>query len=338
MAGLKPDALGRLSGEDLLGHDGIMLFGPNWDLVQRLKSSVSSKTEQARAGSEVIRLSSADVESQPGRLLEELQSISLFGGFKIVVVEATSSGVQREVISALSLGWTGSFLAVVAGDLKKSSPMRKEFEASPRLLAVVCYEQSAGELANVARQLLAASGIQASSEVCAAVVDAVAGNAALLETEVSKLVSFVGDGNTLSLEDVEAACALNRSATLDSVLDSAFAGQVGRALTGLRELRSEGASATSTLVGLTNHLLLLVEMAAAAGGGRRADVVIKQWKPPVFWKRQDAIIDQVRRLASVDQSGILEAVSAANALARRERQVEWPVLERLVLAVSTRLR
>jgi DNA polymerase III delta subunit len=50
--------------------------------------------------------------------------------------------------------------------------------------------------------LLAASGIQASAEVCSAVVDAVAGNAALLETEVSKLVSFVGEGNTLSLEYV----------------------------------------------------------------------------------------------------------------------------------------
>lgn len=338
MAGLKSDALSRLSVDDLLRHNGILLFGPNWDLVQRLKSSVSGKTVQARPGSEIVRLSSADVESQPGRLLEELQSMSLFGGFKIVVIEATGSGVQKELISALSLGWSGAFLVAIAGDLKKSSPMRKEFEASPGLLAVVCYEQSAGELAGVARQLLAASGIQASVEVCSAVVDAVAGNAALLETEVSKLVSFVGEGSTLSLEDVEVACALNRSSTLDSVLDSALTGQVARALAGLRDLRSEGASATSTLVGLTNHLLLLVEMAAAAGGGRRAEAVVKQWKPPVFWKRQDAMIDQVRRLASVDQPGILEAVSAANALARRERQVEWPVLERLILAVSSRLR
>ena len=338
MAGIKPDVLARLSVADLLMHDGVIIFGPNWDLVQRLRSTVASRVDQSSSDTEIVRLSSADVEAQPGRLIEELQSVSLFGGFKIVLVDASSNGVQRELISASSLGWSGSFLIVSAGDLKKSSAVRKEFEASPRLLAAICYEQTASELLGVTRQLLAAVGIEASAEVCSAVVDAVSGNAALLESEVSKLAAYAGETGSLSLDDVVAACALNRSASLDRVLDNAFGGQVAKALAGLRELHSEGASATSVLVGLTNHLLLLAEMAGASGGGRRAEAVVKQWKPPVFWKRQDAVADQVRRLASVDHSGILEAIFAANALARRQRQVEWPVLERLVLAVSTRLR
>jgi DNA polymerase III delta subunit len=81
MTGVKPEALPRLALADLRKYNGILLFGPNWDLVQRLKTTVVNGLTAGIDGAEVVRLSTADVEAQPGRLLEELQGISLFGDF-----------------------------------------------------------------------------------------------------------------------------------------------------------------------------------------------------------------------------------------------------------------
>jgi DNA polymerase III subunit delta len=338
MAGVKPEALSRLSAADLTKYKGVLLFGPNWDLVQRLKAAVVLGLSDAIDGAEIVRLAAADVEGEPGRLLEELQGISLFGAFKIVALEAASQAAQRECISATSVGWDDAFLVLTSGDLKKSAPLRKEFEASPHLLAAACYEQSAQELAAVVRDRLAGFGFTSSPEVCLAVVEAVAGNAAMLESEVDKLASYAGDAGQLCLEHVEAVCTVSRSSSLDRVVDLAFSGQVEKALTGLRELHSEGASGTGSLIALCNHLLMICEMASASGDARRAEAVVKDWRPPVFWKRQPVIVDHVRRLSRVDVSSLIDALAGASAMARKSHQIEWPVLERVVLALSSRLK
>jgi DNA polymerase-3 subunit delta len=222
--------------------------------------------------------------------------------------------------------------------LKKSSALRKEFEASPCLLAAVCYEQSSQELAMVVRDRLADSGITASPEVCLAVVEGVSGNAALLDSEVDKLVTYAGESLELTLEAVEAVCAVSRTSTVDRVVDLAFSGQSDKALVGLREMHSEGAGATSSLIAFCNHLLMIAEMASACGDARRAESVVKEWRPPVFWKRQPIVTDHVRRLTRVDVGPLIEALAGASAVARRSHQIEWPVLERVVLALASRLR
>ncbi|MEE4238576.1 MAG: hypothetical protein V2I51_17785, partial [Anderseniella sp.] len=63
------------------------------------------------------------------------------------------------------------------------------------------------------------------------------------------------------MEHVEVVCTVSRSSSLDRVVDLAFSGQVEKALTGVRELHSEGASGTGSLIALCNHLLMICEMA-----------------------------------------------------------------------------
>lgn len=337
MAAVKPEAFESLTGAEIRKFDGTLLFGPNWELVQRLRTGVVRTLAGDHSDTEIVKLSNADLESQPGRLLEELQGISLFGGFKVVLVEASGTGALKECVSACSVGWRDCFLLVTAGDLKKSSPVRKEFEASPDLAAVICYEQSASQLASVVASSLSAAGVHASMEVCQAVVQAVAGNAALLESEVAKLVDYAGSSDALSVEDVEAVCALNRSSTVDRIIDLVFTGQVDAALSGLRELRSEGSGAAGVLIALTNHFIMLSEMVALSGG-RRVEAVVKEWRPPVFWKRQDVVGDEVRRLAGADVAALGSAIAAANASSRLSHEIDWPILERLVLALATKMR
>jgi hypothetical protein len=40
----------------------------------------------------------------------------------------------------------------------------------------------------------------------------------------------------------------------------------------------------------------------------------------------------------VDVSSLIDALAGASAMARKSHQIEWPVLERVVLALSSRLK
>jgi DNA polymerase III subunit delta len=335
MSAVKPDGFVRQLKAEPRRYHGILVFGPNWDLVQRIKSETLSSLTAVDPLVEVVRLATADIDDNPGKILEELQALSLFGSSKIVTVEAASASVYKECVSATTVGWSGAMLLVTAGDLKKTVAMRKEFEASPELAAVCCYEQTSDELAAVVVAKLAAEGLQCSRDVAGLIVEAVAGNAALLDSELDKIVAYCRGQDSVTLGDTEAVCAINRSSPLDAVIDGSFAGQTDLALASLRNLRNDGVAASSILVTLTNHFVMLMQMHAACGD-RRADTIIKEWRPPVFWKRQPAIADQVQRLARNNVTVLAEAIQTANAASRMSHEVSWPLLERLVLALSTR--
>ena len=338
MATVKAEVYARALKTDPGRYRGALVCGPNWDLVQRLKAETVGLLTMAHPDAEIVRLSSADVDNAPGKVLEELQGLSLFGSLKIVVFDAASASAYKECVSALSVGWEEAFLLVSAGDLKKSVALRKEFEASPHLACVICYEQTAGDLARVVSDRLQAMNVSADSAVCMAVVESVSGNAALLDAEIDKLLAFAGGTGALTLEDVEAVCAVNRSSALDETLDLVFTGRTDAVLTSLRDMRSDGVPASGVLVALTNHFWLLNQMVCASGGGRRADAVVKEWRPPVFWKRQSVIAEQVRKMAGLDLSQLVQAIHTANADSRNSHEIAWPLLERLCLAIASRLR
>jgi len=335
---VKPDIFSRLLTAGLDQYKGALVFGPNWDLVHRLAEDTVAAFRKADPDIEIVRLASADVNDCPGKLLEEVQALSLFGSAKLVVCEASAASAYKECVSATSVGWSDCFLLVLAGDLKKSVAIRKEFEASPDLAAVVCYEQSADELAATVRDMLQAHGFSADAEAAMAIVEAVSGNAALLQSEVDKISAYSMGQQVITVEDVAAIGADNRSSPVDALLDRTFSGERNEALASLGDLHSAGVAASSVLVALTNHFMLLSQMVAACGGGRRADAVVKEWRPPVFWKRQATLANQVRKLAGQDLAALNHAVLMAGEASRHNHAIAWPVLERLVLALATRLR
>ena len=337
MAPFKPDGFSRQLKAGSRRYNGILVFGPNWDLVQRIRSETLTALTAADPSSEVVRLAAADVDDSPGKVLEELQGLSLFGSSKIVVLEAASANAYKECVSAISVGWSHATLLVTAGDLKKTVAMRKEFEASPDLAAVICYEQSSEELAYVAISRLAATGLRCDPEVGDLIVEAVAGNAALLDSELDKIAAYCAGQEAVTLGDVSEVCAVNKSSTLDAVIDGSFGGQTEAALTSLRNLRNDGVAASSVLVALTNHFVMLMQLHATSGG-RRLESVIKEWRPPIFWKRQNAIAEQVDRLGQISITTLTEAIQTANAASRKSHEISWPLLERLVLALSMRSR
>ena len=124
MAVPKPQAFEAAFSSPSSRYAGALLCGPNWDLLNRLKSQVIRQFSDHHPDGEVVRFSDSDLAADPGRLLEELQSVSMFGADKLVVVDAGSAAIHKACIAAISVGWTDCFLLVTAGDLKKSSPLR----------------------------------------------------------------------------------------------------------------------------------------------------------------------------------------------------------------------
>ena len=319
-------------------YKGALLCGPNWELLNRLKNQAMKNFRSNHPDGEVVRLSDTDLAADTGRLLEELQSISMFGADKLILVDAASSTIHKACIGAISVGWSDCLLLVTAGDLKKSSPLRKEFEASPDLAITVCFDQSTGELLEFAASFMSGLGVTIDREAIELVVDAVGGNAALLQSELVKLASYAGDAGSLSVSDVTEIIAGNEAASVEGLIDAVFSGRPDAAVQAITTLQQQGQQPASVLIALTNHCALLVEMAAAMESGRRPDTIVKEWRPPIFFKRQNALAAQLRLCGLPQLLTAAERLRIANSEVRRKPLINWPVAERFVISAASLFR
>ncbi len=319
-------------------YSGALLCGPNWDLLNRLKNQAVRHFTANHPDGEVVRFSDADLVADPGRLLEELQSISMFGPDKLIVVDAASGTIHKTCIGAISVGWSDCFLLVTAGDLKKSSPLRKEFEASANLAITICYEQSTADLLDFAASFMSGLGVAIGRDAIALVVNAVGGNAALLEFELVKLASYAGDERSLTAADVTEVVAGNEAASMEGLIDAVFAGRPEAAIRAASTLQQQGQQPATVLIALTNHCAMLVEMASAMETGRRPDAIVQDWRPPIFFKRHGLVADQLRLCGLPQLLIAAEHLRIANSEVRRRTLISWPLAERFVISATSSFR
>jgi len=338
MTVLKPQEFEAAFRSPSTRYSGALLCGPNWDLLNRLKSQAVRQFAANHPDGEVVRFSDTDLVADPGRLLEELQSISMFGPDKLIVVDAASSTIHKACIGAISVGWSDCFLLATAGDLKKSSPLRMEFETSANLAITICYEQSTADLLEFSASFMSGLGVAIGRDAIAVVVNAVGGNAALLQSELVKLASYAGDDGSLTATDVSEVVAGNEAASIEGLIDAVFAGRPEAAIQAVATLQQQGQQPATVLIALTNHCALLVEMATAMKTGRRPDTIVKDWRPPIFFKRHGAVAEQLRSCGLPQLLIVAEHLRVANSEVRRKTLINWPLAERFVISAASSFR
>jgi len=89
-------------------------------------------------GETATRIGSDELSSDPGRIVDEVQSASLFGGEPVVTLRVADGrhNVIGAVAPVIDNPPDAAWLIIEAGDLAATSPLRKAFEKSDRAVAV----------------------------------------------------------------------------------------------------------------------------------------------------------------------------------------------------------
>jgi DNA polymerase III subunit delta len=102
----------------------VLLYGPDAGLVvERSRALARMLAERGSPPGEIVQLEDADLESDPGRLGLELQTMPMFGGRKIIRARA-GRRIAVPLIKPLLEGPIEGFLIIEGGDLKGDEGLR----------------------------------------------------------------------------------------------------------------------------------------------------------------------------------------------------------------------
>src|SRR5262245_20564978 len=103
----------------------VLFYGSDAGLVSERAAVLAQRLAQTDDG-EILRLEDADLEEDPGRIAVELQTISMFGGRKIVRATA-GRRVNAAALKPLVEGNIEGVLIVEAGNLRPDEALRALF-------------------------------------------------------------------------------------------------------------------------------------------------------------------------------------------------------------------
>lgn len=291
----KPDPAARV----------ILIYGPDAGLVKE-RAALIGKTVVADLNDpfNVAVLTSDQIIEDPARLADEASALSMMGGDRLIRVEDAADKIVTFVKTYLENPSQYSLVLLIAGELGKNSKLRMLCEGSKNAAALPCYVDDVRDLGRIIRQTLHDGGHTIESEAVQWLAANISGDRAKVRSELEKLSIYKGEEKTpITVADAMAACGAAGAQSFDDLVFNVGGRNTEAALRAYAVLSAEGIPFVAVLRSLQNHFRRLHRVKSEVAGGEETGKAMKDLKPPVFYKVEDAFRAQLNgwSLASLDK-------------------------------------
>src|SRR5712691_1266464 len=335
MVALKGSDIDRFAARPDPARPIVLVFGPDAGLVrERTQMLIRASVDDPQDPFQLARLDGDEVE--PTRLVEEANTIPLFGGRRAVWVKAGSRNLAPAVEALLASPAPDCRVVIEAGDLKRSAPLRVLCERAKNAAALPCYGDTGRDLERLIDEEMRAVGLAVAPEARAALVALLGGDRLASRQEIGKLALYARGKTRVELEDVMAVTADASTAAVDGLVDAAFAGRPGELEVELRKARTAGTAAGTVLsaalrqVAQLHKARLLIEDGASVGDATGGMFV--------HFSRRSAVEAALRSWTSARLERAMAQLAEATLEARRQSALADVIAPRTLLALAVNAR
>ena len=178
-----------------------------------------------------------------------------------------------------------SWIVLGAGDLRKTSPLRRLFENTKNAAAIPCYADSARDLDRIIDEVTREAGLRIAADARALLRSLLGGDRLVSRSELAKLALYVGEGE-ITVEDVLSVVGDASAFAVDEAVDAVAAGDTPTLVRSYRRLLAAGTPDFVVAGAALRHFDALHRARALFDQGDDAGSVVG---PQVFQKRREAM-------------------------------------------------
>lgn len=313
----------------------VLIYGPDSGLVSERAGLVMRKMAGDNADPfSSVQLDGDVVAADPGKLIDEAQTIGLFGNHRVIRVRAGAKNFAAAVETLLAKPPQAT-VVIEAGDLRPTSPLRSLCEKSPAAAVIPCYVDTERDLA----RLISDSRLSFEPGAREELVALLGADRLSTRAELDKLALYTQDNGQnnprkISVEDVRAVIADASALVLDDVMDFAATGEAEAALTALSKAYAAGTQPAAILNTAIRHVTQLHRLKLAVDAGDSPARVVEYARPPVFFRRRPHFERALNRFGSELLAREIVALSDASLAARKNPALAESIAERAILRLA----
>ena len=315
----------------------VLVFGPDSGLVnERVNALIKASVDDVNDPFALARLESDELAAEPSRLVEEAQTIPLFGGRRAVWVKAGGRNIAPAFEAVLAIRGLECRVVIEAGNLPRNAPLRTLIERAKNAAALPCYADDERARERLIDAEMREAGLTLASDARALLVPLLGGDRAASRSEIRKLALYACGQDRVSVDDVAAVVSDASSLALDDIVDAAFAGQTAELESRLAKARTAGTSPSSIFFAAQRQVAQLHKwrMAIEAGAGFSIDTAL----PPAQFRRKRLVEAALKLWNAARLAAAMADLADAVLQSRRTNKLDDTIADRALLAIAVNAR
>jgi DNA polymerase-3 subunit delta len=317
----------------------VLVFGPDAGLVrERAEALIRVSIDDPKDPFQLARLDGDDLASEPTRLVEEANTIPLFGGRRAVWVKGGSRNFAPAVEALIGASSPDCRVVIEAGDLRRSAPLRVLCERAKNAVALPCYADGERDLVRLIDTEMREAGLTISAEARAALVPLLGGDRLASRHEIGKLALFARGKAEVGIDDVMAVVADASTLALDGLIDAAFAGRTGELEVQLGKARTAGTSPGTIVSAALRQVSQLHRARLAIENGASISDAAGTLQPFVHFSRKAAVEAALKSWTSARLARAMAQLAEATLEQRRQTSMAEAIAQRALLSLAVNAR
>jgi DNA polymerase-3 subunit delta len=314
----------------------VLVFGPDAGLVsERAQAIIRASVDDPRDPLALVQIEGDSLSGDPTRLLDEAQTVPLFGGRRAISLRAGGRfNVVPIVETLLSLPLRDCRVVIEAGDLRRTAPLRTLCERARNAAAIACYPDDERALTRLIEDEMRAANLSVAAEARAALVPLLGGDRRASLSEIRKLALYAHGNTTVGLDDVIAVIADASSLALDRVVDAAFAGNQREVESEFAKARTAGTAPGTILSAAQRQLVQLHKARIAVEAGVAVDEALSDARPPLHFSRRRAVEAALKSWTSARLERVMGQLAESVLDARKQASLAEAIAQRTLISIA----
>ncbi|MGO9631815.1 MAG: DNA polymerase III subunit delta [Xanthobacteraceae bacterium] len=315
----------------------VLVFGPDAGLVsERINALVKASVDDVNDPFSLVRLEAEELSANPARLVEEAQTIPLFGGRRAVWAKAGSRNIAPAVEAVLALPSSECRMVIEAGDLRRNAPLRVVCERAKNAAALPCYADSERDLARLIDNEMRAADLALKPDARAMLIPLLGGDRAASRNELRKLALYAHGRGEVDVDDVTAVVSDASALALDELIDTAFAGRPAELEAQLAKVRAAGSPVGSIFFAAQRQLAQLHKWRTAIEAG--APFSLDSVQPPLHFRRKSLVEAALKQWNAARLLATMTELANAVLASRKTPALADTLAERALLSLALKAR
>ena len=315
----------------------VLVFGPDAGLVsERVNALIKASVDDVNDPFSLVRLEAEELSANPARLVEEAQTIPLFGGRRAVWAKAGSRNIAPAVEAVLALPASECRVVIEAGDLRRNAPLRVVCERAKNAAALPCYADTERDLARLIDTEMRAAELVLKPDARAMLIPLLGGDRAASRNELRKLALYARGRGEIDVDDVTAVVSDASALALDDLVDTAFAGRPADLEAQLAKVRAAGSPVGSIFFAAQRQLAQLHRWRTAIEAG--ASFSINSLQPPLHFRRKNLVEVALKQWNAARLAAAMAELADAVLASRKTPALADTIAERALLSLAVRAR
>lgn len=316
-----------------------LFYGPDVGLVnERAVFLAKALGDNPSDPFQLIKMDGDLLATDPPRLIDEVNTINLFGSRRVIHIRTGSKNIAPAVSLVLSAEKQEAPVIIEAGDLKNSAPLRILCEKAKNAYACPCYADSEKDIALLFDDMLKKEGLLISREARASALESLGGDRLATRGEIAKLILYARPTNgeqpkEISISDVENVLADVSGLMVDVVIDVAFSGNIRSLEMDTQRLVAEGIHGAVVLGSALRHAFQLLALRHTMENGTSLVKALEGWRG-LHFKRKQNVTQHLSRFNSRDLKIIIQNLHTAILETRRQASLTHVLMRRSLMQIA----